>query len=231
MKIIKKDFVDETTESYCAKGHRLTSGKAYFLQDIDKTIYYGGKQCAEKYGKNEIYDVPDLTKSLVAMTAGEATPNAAASGKEIQEQLKPMALSYLLLREELLTEFKLSKTSTQSISYIKLTEFYDIYKKNSELTDAQVKHVLNLESHSKNKINSKLSLRNLSTCHAYRFILKRAYFYLENNNNKVGMDYVQSLQFWLKNNCNLTSGQIGGLENFLQFLPKELKEAKLKDFG
>ena len=67
MKILKKDFVNENEESYCAKGHRLSSGTAYYMQAKDGTIHYGGKQCAETHGSNDLRDVPDLTKSLVSL--------------------------------------------------------------------------------------------------------------------------------------------------------------------
>ena len=57
MYVLKKDFVDENTESYCAKGKKLSSGKAYFLQDKNGNIHFGGKQCAEIHGTNDLSQI------------------------------------------------------------------------------------------------------------------------------------------------------------------------------
>jgi len=62
MKILKKDFVDETTETFCTKGHKLFSGTAYFMEESDESIHYGGKRYAERHGINDTRDVPDLTR-------------------------------------------------------------------------------------------------------------------------------------------------------------------------
>ncbi|WP_062271164.1 hypothetical protein [Endozoicomonas arenosclerae] len=228
MKILKKDFVEETTESYCAKGHKLSSGTAYFMRDRGGNIHYGGKQCAELHGTNNVSDVPDLTKSLVSLKQGESGTSSGASQKTTSEKNeRSTAISYLLLREELLKDFSLKN---RRLSFEKLKEYYNYYKENDDLTESQIKHIINIESFSKKNINSKLSLKNLSTCHAYRFILNRTFYYLEKKNNDKGIAFILSLRSHLLRKCSLTLEQIEGLKRWIQYLPNDLRNAKLRDF-
>ena len=225
MRILKKDFVNEDTESYCG-GRRLSSGTAYFMQTENGAIVYGGKTCAEQHGDNDLRDVPDLTKSLIALRDGGNTVGGHGGGNG-EERNYSLAVAYLLLREERLDEFRLNGSS---ISYNKLNEYYQYYQENRTLEESQVNHILNLESYAVQNIDAKLSLKNLATCHAYRFILSRIYAYLEGENNTDGMAFITSLQNYLSTRCTLTSGQVDGLRNWLPYLPEGLREARLKEF-
>ncbi|SBT60896.1 Uncharacterised protein [Plesiomonas shigelloides] len=225
MKIIKKDFVNENTESYCAKGHKLSSGTAYYMLADDGTVYYGGKQCALTHGVNDLKDVPDLTKSLVSLgTHNTSGGGSGGGGTATEEQKKSLAIAYLLLREELLNDFTLNGTS---LSYATLNKYYNSYRETGDLIDEQVNHILNIERYSTNSINPRLSLKNLSTCHAYKFILDRTEAHLE---KKAGIDFVNSLRRILKSNCYLSKGRVDGLSKWIQFLPHDLRKAKLKNF-
>ena len=226
LKIIKKDFVNENTESYCAKGHKLSSGTAYYMKSEDGTIYFGGKQCAEVHGTNNLKDVPDLTKSLISLGTGTQTAGGNGIGVN-EEQKKSLAISYLLLREELLNEFTLNN---KPLSYQILNDYYDYYIENSDLNENQINHILNLESYSSKKINTKLSIKNLSTCHAYKFILDRTEAHLSKSEKEDGIKFVQSLRNYLFTRCTLQPKQVIGLNNWIQYLPKDLREAKLKSF-
>lgn len=229
MRIIKKDFVDENTESYCSKGHKLSSGTAYYMQAKDGTIYFGGKQCAESNGRNSLKDVPDLTKSLVSLatTNGGSGGGGGGGDKPATDQKKSLAISYLLLREELLHDFKLNG---RPLSIPSLTNYYISYQDIGDLSDQQINHILNIEKYSVNNINSKLSLKNLSTCHAYKFILERTAAHLQQKNNIDGVTFIDSLIRYLKSHCHLTEGQVKGLDKWIQFLPIDLRKAKLKSF-
>lgn len=226
LKIIKKDFVNEDTESYCAKGRKLSSGTAYYMESEEGTIYFGGKQCAETHGTNDLKDVPDLTKSLVSLSTGMQTSGGNGSGVS-EEKKKSLAISYLLLREELLNEFTLNN---KSLSYEVLHEYYNYYIENKDLNEKQINHILNLEKYSSEKIDIKLSIRNLSTCHAYKFILDRTEVHLNESGKEDGIKFVQSLRRYLLNRCTLRPKQVDGLSNWIQYLPKELRDAKLKKF-
>lgn len=226
MKIIKKDFVNENTKSYCAKGKKLSSGTAYYMQAKDGTIYFGGKQCAEIHGSNDLRDVPDLTKSLVSLST-KGTPTGGGGGVTTDEQRKPLALAYLLLREELLHDFTIDG---RPLSYHTLTNYYTSYRDTGDLSDEEVNHILNIERYSTNNIDNKLSLKNLSSCHAYKFILNRTAAHLKKRGNTNGVAFVESLMYFLKTNCYLTEGRVGGLGKWIQFLPVDLRNAKLKGF-
>ncbi|MBW3775630.1 hypothetical protein GL272_01510 [Aeromonas veronii] len=224
MNILKKDFVNEDTESYCGTGRILSSGTAYYMQDANGVIHYGGRHCAEMHGKNNIKDVPDLTKSLVSLAGAGAGAGAGAANND---QKKSLAIAYLLLREELLHDFNLNN---RPLSYVTLNNYYRTYLQNGNLSDNDIKHILNIESYSTKKIDKKLSLKNLSTCHAYNFILDRICAYLIKNNKEDGISFVTSLKKHLRKNCCLTQNQIDGLNRWIQYLPHDLKNAKLKDF-
>ncbi|MCO7229392.1 hypothetical protein NH398_09185 [Halomonas sp. CnH100-B] len=230
MYILKKDFVDENTESYCAKGKKLSSGKAYFLQDKNGKIYFGGKQCAEMHGTNDLSQVPDLTKSLIARREGHSKGGSdTGSGGDQNDLSKPQAVAYMLLREEKLSDYEFKG---KSLSYDVLKKYYNEYNKNHDLPESAVSHILNIEK-KVSKNNKRLSLKNLSTCYAYQYILERTIASLDAKDNADGVSYVSDLlngESGIKMYCSLTKEQISGLSKWLQFLPKDLRESRLRDF-
>lgn len=229
MKILRKDFVPEDTESYCG-GRRLSSGTAYYMQDSNGKIHFGGKQCAEKHGENDWRDVPDLTmalKSLTTHTVENSQTNHSKKATSSKDDRKLKALDYLILRAVKLKDFSIEK---RKLSYTKLDEYYLLYQENGELDDDIITHILNMENYAKEKINRRLSLPNLLTCYAYKYILERVLVHLQKKGNNEGEQFITSLQSYLSTHCYLTEKQISGLKNWLQFLPKELREAKLESF-
>ena len=229
---LKKDFVNENTESYCAKGKLLSSGKAYYLLDSYGNIHFAGKQCAEQYATNDLSQIPDLTKSLTARHEGTSTGGRTIGGTNKQNDFdKSKAITYLLFREEKLSDYTLNG---KSMSYSKLQEYYQIYKNENDLSNDAIRHILNIEKYTVENINRRLSLKNLSTCYAYQYILERTLEHLRNNNNNEGIEFVNSLlngDKGLKKYCGLTQEQIVGLSKWLQFLPQDLRETKLKNFS
>jgi len=224
MIVLKKDFVHEDTESFCAKGKKLSSGKAYYLKDMNGNIHYGGKQCAEKHATNDLSQIPDLTKSLIARHDGNSTVGGSGGtggGQDNTEKSK--AITYILLREEKLLHYTLGG---KSISYNILEGYYKTYQKDNDLPDSAVNHILNIEK----KSIKRLSLKNLLNSHAYQYILERTLDHLTQKGNSKGMKFINDLLDGLTHYCSLTDSQIDGLSKWLQYLPKDLREAKLKDF-
>lgn len=224
MIVIKKDFVPEDTESYCNK-RVLSSGKAYFLQDNFGNIHYAGKQCTEQYSNTNLSLIPDLTKSLISNREGShSSGGSSIGGGKSLDNSESVAITYILLREEKLNEYQFEG---KSLSYSVLKSYYDKYKIDKKLEVKDIQHILNIEK----KAPISLSLNNLSTCYAYEFILERTLNYLRINNKEKGVLFVDGLIGYLKKNCKLSIKQIEGLKNWLQYLPQDLRESKLKSFN
>lgn len=227
---IKKDFVNEETESYCGKGRKLSSGKAYYLKDSRGLIHYGGKQCAEMLVTNDLSQIPDLTKSLIARREGQVNEGQTNSSQKKQHDLeKSKAIAYLLLREEKLFEYKFKN---RSLSYEVLKDYYTEYKDSLDLPSEAISHILNIERRS-SEFSKRYSLKNLSTCYAYQYILERTLDTLTKKENHEGIRYVNDLlngDKGIKHFCSLTKEQITGLSKWLQFLPQDLREARLRSF-
>lgn len=231
MRAIKIDFVNEDTRSYCGNGVRLSSGKAYFLKDGAGTIHYGGKHCAEQLASNDLSQIPDLTKSLIARRDGQNSGAGKGSSSSAQSNPdKANAIAYVLLRQEKLVEYTCKGIP---VPYETLESYRQEYLNTGDLSDTSVRHILNVEKYSSGKICKRLSLKNLSTCYAYQYILERTLHRLEINQNKNGVNFVNDLLnggSGIRKFCGLTQGQIDGLAQWLQYLPTELRETKLKKF-
>ncbi len=227
IKVIKKDFVNENTISFCGKGRKLSSGTAYFLLKPNGEIVYGGKQCAQENSNTDLSQIPDFTKSLISRREGSSSVSSKTNielASTRNNLNKSKALTYILLREEKLSEFRYYN---KPLSFDVLKKYYNTYKETHDLTQDAVNHILNIEK----KLSGKnLSLKNLSTCYAYEYILGRTLVCLEKNNNDAGIKYIKSLKEHLYKKCNLTVPQIEGLAKWLKYLPKDLAEAKLEKF-
>lgn len=226
---IKKDFVHEYTESVCGKGKKLSSGKAYFLKNSDGNIVYGGEKCAKELSNTNLRRIPDFTKSLISNQ--ESTKKGSGNKGSNQSQYdtnKSRAITYVFLREEKLAKFRYFN---MSLSYSTLQKYYQSYQERNDLSDDEIRHILNIEKIASDKTQKRMSLQNLSTCYAYEYILERTLVYLEKNNNEDGIKFINSLIKALYKYCRLTENQICGLSRWLQFLPRDLREAKLKNFS
>ncbi len=217
MKTIKKDFVAEDTPSYC-NNRPLSSGKAYYLEDSNGNIYYGGKTCAEKHTNTDLTQIPDLTKSLINNVAGHGGGGRGGIGSGTINHDKSLAITYLILREEKL----LSYPFIQKFKFQKLTDLYNKYITNEDLAEQEVKNVLFYIDNSKG-FNDKLSLKNLETCYAYDYIIERA---LTHVNNRA---FIEGLLSDLQNKCTLTNAQINGLGRWLENLP-QMEDCHLRNF-
>ena len=119
------------------------------------------------------------------------------------------------------------KFKVKSLSYSVLKSYFDKYKTDKNLEIKDIQHIINIEK----KAPISLSLNNLSTCYAYEFILERTLNHLKINYNEKGILFVDGLIEYLKKNCKLSIKQIEGLKNWLQYLPQDLRESKLKSFS
>ena len=214
----------EDAESYCNK-RVLSSGKAYFLQDNYGNIHYAGKQCAEQNSNTNLSLIPDLTKSLISNKEGSHSGGGSSAGGGLTvDNNEALAITYILLREEKLNDFQFEG---KSLSYAVLKSYYEKYTLDKKLETKDVQHILNIEK----KAPVLLSLKNLSTGYAYQFILERTLNYLRIYDNKKGIIFIDGLIEYLKKNCKLSIKQIEGLNNWLQYLPQDLRESKLKSFS
>lgn len=218
---IKKDFVSPDTLSYC-NNRRLSSGKAYFLLDSNGNIVKAGKQCAMEHSQNDLKTIPDLTTSLIANYTQEGRNSSSHSNSDRQEpDKKAQALTYLLLRQEILV-----KLGFKGVSYPKFESYYEEYKNKYDLSYEAIEHIYNVQK-SRNT-PKKFSLPNLLTCYAYYYKMQEALRYI---NNKEGQSFVESLLEYLKKYCDLKENQINGLSKWFQYIDcRELREAKLKSF-
>ncbi|TLD83262.1 hypothetical protein LS70_005810 [Helicobacter sp. MIT 11-5569] len=222
MKAIKKDFVEPDTESFCGR-KKLTSGKAYFLVNEDGKTFMAGTQCAMQYSQTDLSSVPDFTTSLLVNFTKDSQGIHASSHlitKQQEQNKKSLALTYLLLREEILKELDFI-----NVSYPSLQSYYQEYLKNGNISQEAMKHICNLMVVQKKF--KKFCLENLLTCYAYHYKMKKALQYT----NEEGINYINSLLTYLKRRYHLTKDQISGLSNWFQHIKcKEIREAKLKNF-
>lgn len=210
---IKKDFVPENTRSYCGNG-LLDSGKAYYMKDNNGIIHYGGKTCAERETNTDLTILPDLTKALINNVAGNQG-NQGGNGNNGTPTItdKSSAITYLVLREEKLVNWLF----IQNYRFTQLTDLYNNYIQNNDLTQQEVSSVLFYINNSVTNHDSKLSLSNLENCYAYKYIFERA---LNRTNNVTTINFIQSLQTQLENNATLSTNQTNGLHISLQYLPQ-----------
>ncbi|WP_297811973.1 hypothetical protein [uncultured Helicobacter sp.] len=220
MRVIKRDFVNPDTPSYC-DNRKLTSGKAYFLLDSAGRIFKAGEQCAKQHSQTDLSSVPDLTTSLlVNSTKDKHDYSSRLNSKQQKLDKKSQALTYLLLREE-----KLKELGFENISYNTLQSYYQEYKNNYDLSEEAVNHIYNILNSP--NIPKKFSLLNLSTCYAYYYKMEKALQCL----NQEQSVYIDSLLKYLKKDYSLTKPQIDGLAKWFEHINcKEIKEAKLKNF-
>jgi len=159
-KPLRKDLTETTRRcDFCPKF--LTSLKAYVLEEeVSGRIAYAGPTCAKNnIGANyTLVEIPDLTRFTLSSGEGEREAGGAGgSGGSNSTDPNRQALEYLLLREE-----KLASEMPTSYSVLKN---YFIKSKTESLTEAEVRHINNIEA----KAPEKFRLTNLQKCYNYLF--------------------------------------------------------------
>lgn len=107
---------------------------------------------------------------------------------------------------------------------------YEFYNEKSFLSTKQIEIILEIEQHQrkiKNHKNCKvLSFKNLQTCYAYEYKIRRAIEELPEDKQ----EYMLSMLSHLYKNLYLTDLQIEGMKKWFEYLPVDLKDTRLKKF-
>lgn len=231
MKLIKRDFVPKDTKSI--KNYPLASGKAYYIRDDSGDVLYASKEHAkELFPEDDFTRVVDLTKGLIRnyIRNGGRGGNNGGSTVDVYLEREKQAIVYLLLTQEKMVNFSGCRYKLND-SF--LSGVYDFYGQNNFISRKQVDIVLNKEVENANdeKLKSKLghkklSLKNLQTCYAYEYKIKRAIEELPADKQ----EYMLSMLSHLYQNLYLTDPQIDGMIKWFEYLPDDLKDTRLKKF-
>jgi len=159
-KPLRKDLTETTRRcDFCPKF--LTSLKAYVLEEEGSgRVTYAGPTCAKNNisANYTLVGIPDLTRFTLPNGEGEGgAGETGGSGGSNSADPDRQALEYLLLREEKLTD-------EMQTSYSVLKNYY-IKSKTESLTEAEVRHINNIEA----KAPEKFRLANLQKCYNYLF--------------------------------------------------------------
>lgn len=205
------DFVDNEPCHFCNR--RLKTNIAYILVG-DEGEVPSGPSCAKKNGSNHGNKIPDFTKASLdipdednvdedGQTTGTGTRSNTGGGKS-----KPSGFSeleYLRLRAEKLSGFK-------DAMFPKLNEIYKKYK-STGLDESDVSYLANLIK----KVTTEkplLSPKNLQTCYAYAFWLRR---FLEKKGEN---DFASSVLSQLQQKLKLSESQIVAINKWFQHIER-----------
>ncbi len=217
MKLLKRDFVPKDTKSICDRP--LISGKAYYIDDNGTIKYASESYVRSNFSKEERDNIIDFTKGLIASFENISSDNEKANlnggGKKIDKYHK--AVLYICLYEEKMNNFDLAKKKPF------IQKMYEIYKEKGGLSDNQVDVILEIE---KQERQYRKSLKNLLTCYAYEYKIKRALEVLPEDKKEFMKDILADLYKYK----NLTTKQIEGMKNWFEYLTDDLKNTKLKEF-
>lgn len=220
MKLLKRDFIPSYVKSICERP--LPSGKAYYIEINNETKYASPEYTRKHFSKKEIANIPDLTKGLIATFEKENDfiPFNENGGFISQKDIdKYNAILYIIYREEKMHNFSMGEKN------FTLKDFYYYYQERENLLDHQVKMILDIENEEKSK---RKSLKNLATCYAYEFKIKRALEVL--NQREEDDSELQQLLQSLYENLKLTKSQIKTVKGFFKGLTDDLKDSKLQEF-
>ncbi|MBK2266884.1 hypothetical protein [Francisella philomiragia] len=225
MKLIKKDFIPSRVKSVC--GRDLPSGKAFYI-DTDNGVQYGSDDYVRKnFSNEERLATIDFTTSMIASFDRDVRVNTNNNSEELTNKQKNRdrykAIVYMFLHEEKMPAFAFSKDN------LFLTGVYNHYKEKNFLSNRQVEIILKIERDFREVISKEYrikTLKNLLTCYAYEYKIKRALEVLDDDKK----EYMNSMLENLYKNLYLTDNQVEGMFKWFQYLPKDLAEAKLKEF-
>ena len=224
MKLIKKDFIPSGAKSIL--DYPLPSGKAYYIETVNGIEYGSDSYVREKFDPEERLKIIDFTSGMIASFEKKImfTINKGVASSNNQKNTdRYKAILYIYLHEEKMNKFNLSKCNKF------LTSIYKHHQDKGFLSDKQVEAVLKIEQNQRRIIKKEFkikTLKNLLTCYAYEYKIKRALEVLDDDKK----EYMDSMLVNLYENLYLTDNQIIGMFNWFQILPKDLSETKLKQF-
>ncbi|MGQ4005166.1 hypothetical protein QIW49_01600 [Francisellaceae bacterium CB300] len=224
MKLIKKDFIPSGAKSIL--DYPLPSGKAYYIETVNGIEYGSDSYVREEFEPEERLKIIDFTSGMIASFEKKIifTINKGGASSNNQKNTdRYKAILYIYLHEEKMNKFNLPKCNKF------LTSIYKHHQDKGFLSDKQVEAVLKIEQNQRRIIKKEFktkTLKNLLTCYAYEYKIKRALEVLDDDKK----EYMDSMLVNLYENLYLTDNQIIGMFNWFQFLPKDLSETKLKQF-
>ncbi|MCP4488445.1 MAG: hypothetical protein GY820_14150 [Gammaproteobacteria bacterium] len=203
-KPLRRDLTEFTEKChFCLRP--LHSMKAFVFEIVEtgETVY-SGPVCAEKFveSKEILKELPDLTKFTLAMKEGgkRTAGHEIVRGARRENSKRKKALEYLELREgKLAPDF--------STSYKPMKAYY-LKGKNSQLSDDEIQHILNIE----NKAPENLRLENLQRCYNYVFWIDIALAKI----GEKAQDFFPGVRSYLVNNFKITPKQKEGINNWLK---------------
>lgn len=204
-KLLRKDFTTEIERCHFCR-RRLISQKVYVVKNIDTgEVFSSGRYCTERNVNADLRSIPDFTKYIIETLEDEEGENQNQENQErnIHNQNihrnddKKKAIEYIELREnKLIEEF-------EGVSYRYLKDYYLTFIKKGDLTDEEVRHILNIE----NAAPDILKLDNLHRCYSYSFWIKKAI------REGYSVDFLGSILRYLYKNFKITLKQKESVNN------------------
>ncbi|WP_412777067.1 hypothetical protein [Thalassospira lucentensis] len=187
---------------------------ATIVRDTDDTEYAYGPSCIFKVldeaRGHQIKDIPDFTKGLKpevgASVRGNSVVRTVNSHVEgIKRSLKKKALTYLMLRQE----------KVPGVSYDVLSNYLEKYKSDGDLSEGEIRHILNIE---KKMYGTKLGEKNLMTVYAYLTCVNQAMPYVQEERR----GFLRSIKQQLTTKYYLTVAQIEKTGEWVSRVPGEI---------
>ncbi|OSQ39626.1 hypothetical protein [Thalassospira mesophila] len=208
---IRKDFIFSATCHEC--GRALTSNVAVIALDDEGNELAFGPTCIRKVLDNaaeqKLKDIPDFTKAIKLTPISGKEKNSTLSEKShlarADKLLKQKALTYLILRQE----------KVPGVSYEVLAEYLKKYKSGQDLTDGEIRHILNIE---RKFAGSRLGEKNLMTVYAYLRCIDQALPYIHEDKR----NFLESIKKQLLTKYYLTSTQVEKTGEWISRVPGEI---------
>lgn len=203
--LLRKDFTTEIERCHFCR-RRLISQKVYVVKNIDTgEVFSSGHYCTERNVNADLRSIPDFTKYIIETLEDEEGENQNQENQErnIHNQNihrnddKKKAIEYIELREnKLIEEF-------EGVSYRYLKDYYLTFIKKGDLTDEEVRHILNIE----NAAPEIFKLNDLHKCYSYSFWIKKAI------KKGYSVDFLNSILKYLYKNFKITNKQKESVNN------------------
>ena len=201
--LLRKDFTIEIERChFCNK--KLTSQKVYVVKNTNTgEVFSSGYYCAEKNVNVDLKSIPDFTRYIRENLKDEENENQERNHLRNHQNIcrdddnKKKAIEYIELREnKLIKEF-------EGVSYKPLKDYYTVFLDKKDLTNDEVKHILNIE----NAAPEIFKLNNLHKCYSYSFWIKKAI------KKGYSVDFLNSILKYLYKNFKITNKQKESVNN------------------
>jgi hypothetical protein len=211
--LLRKDFTIEIERCYFCN-RKLTSQKVYVVKNTNTgEIFPSGFHCAKKNVNADLESIPNFARYITENLKDEENRNQETNHLRNNynqnvygnDDNKKKAIEYIELRENKLVE------NFKKVSYENLKTYYTTFLEKGDLTDEEVRHILNIE----NAAPEIFKLNNLHKCYSYSFWIKKAI------KKGYSVDFLNSILKYLYKNFKITDKQkefvnniLGKIENF-----------------